>query len=74
MNVWLNFLVDSLAFGATFIYGSTGKLLRKRADTNLGIPGIMCIGGASGCYMLNDRAIEHTSCSNCAFGICIHLL
>ncbi len=54
MNMWLNFLIDSLAFGATFIYGSTGEILTEKAGhLNLGIPGIMCMGGAGGCMMLN---------------------
>ena len=54
MNIWLNFLIDSLAFGATFIYGSTGEILTEKAGhLNLGIPGIMCMGGAGGCVMLN---------------------
>ena len=54
MNVWLNFLIDSLAFGATFMYGSTGEILTEKAGhLNLGIPGIMCMGGAGGCLMLN---------------------
>lgn len=54
MNVWLNFLIDSLAFGATFVYGSTGEILTEKAGhLNLGIPGIMCMGGAGGCLMLN---------------------
>ena len=54
MNPWLNFLIDSLAFGATFIYGSTGEILTEKAGhLNLGIPGIMCMGGAGGCLMLN---------------------
>lgn len=54
MNVWLNFLIDSLAFGATFMYGSTGEILtEKSGHLNLGIPGIMCMGGAGGCLMLN---------------------
>lgn len=54
MNVWLNFLIDSLAFGATFMYGSTGEILtEKSGHLNLGIPGIMCMGGAGGCVMLN---------------------
>ena len=47
MNIWLNFLIDSLAFGATFMYGSTGEILTEKAGhLNLGIPGIMCMGGA----------------------------
>ena len=54
MNIWLNFLVDSLAFGATFVYGSTGEILTEKAGhLNLGIPGIMCMGGAGGCLVLN---------------------
>ena len=54
MNIWLSFLIDSLAFGATFIYGSTGEILTEKAGhLNLGIPGIMCMGAAGGCLMLN---------------------
>lgn len=51
---WLNFFIESLAFGATFIYGSTGEILtEKSGHLNLGIPGIMCMGGAGGCAVLN---------------------
>lgn len=54
MNTWLNFLIDSLAFGATFVYGSVGEILtEKSGHLNLGIPGVMCMGGAGGCLMLN---------------------
>ena len=54
MNIWLSFFIDSLAFGATFVYGSTGEILTEKAGhLNLGIPGIMCMGGAGGCLMLN---------------------
>ncbi len=54
MNIWVNFLIDSLAFGATFMYGSTGEILTEKAGhLNLGIPGIMCMGGAGGCLILN---------------------
>ena len=54
MNVWLDFLIDSLAFGAVFMYGSTGEILTEKAGhLNLGIPGIMCMGGAGGCLILN---------------------
>ena len=49
MNSWLNFLIDSLAFGAVFMYGSTGEILTEKAGhLNLGIPGVMCMGGAGG--------------------------
>lgn len=54
MPVWLNFIIDSLAFGAVFIYASTGEILTEKAGhLNLGIPGIMCIGVAGGCVFLN---------------------
>ena len=54
MNVILDYLIDSLAFGATFMYGSVGEILtEKSGHLNLGIPGIMCMGGAGGCMMLN---------------------
>lgn len=54
MNIWLDFVLDSLAFGGTFMYGSTGEILTEKAGhLNLGIPGIMCMGGAAGCLVLN---------------------
>ena len=54
MNIWLNFLIDSLAFGVVFMYGSTGEIITEKAGhLNLGIPGIMCMGGAGGCLVLN---------------------
>ena len=54
MNSWLNFLIDSLAFGATFMYGSTGEIITEKAGhLNLGIPGVMCMGAAGGCLVLN---------------------
>ena len=54
MNMWLNFLIDSLAFGVVFMYGSTGEIIMEKAGhLNLGIPGIMCMGGAGGCIVLN---------------------
>lgn len=54
MPTFLNFLIDSLAFGAIFIFGSTGEILtEKSGHLNLGIPGIMCMGGAGGCLFLS---------------------
>ena len=55
MIMWLGFLLDSLAYGAVFIYGSTGEILTEKAGhLNLGVPGIMCMGGAGGCYLINE--------------------
>ena len=54
MKVFIDFLINSLAFGAVFIYGSTGEIItEKSGHLNLGIPGIMCMGGAGGCMLLN---------------------
>ena len=59
MNVWVGFLLDSLAFGMIFVYGSTGEILTEKAGhLNLGIPGVMCLGGAGGCFVLDK--IGHT--------------
>ncbi len=53
MNPWLNFVIESLGFGAIFMYGATGEILTEKAGhLNLGIPGIMCMGGAGGCLAL----------------------
>ncbi|MBQ9943253.1 MAG: ABC transporter permease [Clostridia bacterium] len=53
MNSWLNFAISSLGFGAIFMYGATGEILTEKAGhLNLGIPGIMCMGGAGGCLAL----------------------
>ena len=55
MTSWMGFIVDSLAFGAVFVYGSTGEILTEKAGhLNLGVPGIMCMGGAGGCYVINE--------------------
>ena len=54
MNVWIGFIIDALAFGATFVYGSTGEIItEKSGHLNLGIPGIMCVGAAGGCAVLD---------------------
>ena len=59
MNIWLNFAINAMAFGTTFVYGSTGEILtEKSGHLNLGIPGIMCMGGAGGCLVMK-WAIEN---------------
>ena len=51
--VW-NFIINALTYGATFIYGATGEIItEKSGHLNLGIPGIMCMGGAGGCLALD---------------------
>ena len=49
----LDYILTSVALGMTFLLGCTGEILTEKAGhLNLGIPGIMCIGGASGCIAL----------------------
>ena len=51
---YLNYLLTFIPFGITFLYGCLGEILTEKVGhLNLGIPGIMCIGGASGCVALS---------------------
>ena len=53
MNIFLDYLLSAIPLGMTFLYGCTGEILtEKSGHLNLGIPGIMCIGGACGCLSL----------------------
>lgn len=53
MNAFLDYLLTAIPLGMTFLYGCTGEILTEKAGhLNLGIPGIMCIGGASGCLAI----------------------
>ena len=51
--MFLDYILTSVALGMTFLLGCVGEILTEKAGhLNLGIPGIMCIGGASGCLAL----------------------
>lgn len=53
MNPFLDYIITALPLGITFLYGCVGEILtEKSGHLNLGIPGIMCIGGASGALAL----------------------
>ena len=53
MNPFLDYILSSIPLGMTFLFGCTGEILTEKAGhLNLGIPGIMCIGGACGCLSL----------------------
>ena len=53
MNPFLDFLITAIPLGITFLYGCVGEILTEKAGhLNLGIPGIMCVGGTCGCMML----------------------
>ncbi len=46
----INFIVSAVRIGMVFLFGSTGETLtEKSGHLNLGIPGVMCVGAASGC-------------------------
>ena len=48
------FFLNALAIGITFLYGSMGETITEKAGhLNLGIPGIMSVGSACGCAVLN---------------------
>ncbi len=48
----LAFLVSAIRLGMTFLLGSTGETITEKAGhLNLGIPGVMCVGAACGCYV-----------------------
>ena len=50
---FLDFALTAVSLGMTFLYGCTGEILTEKAGhLNLGIPGIMCMGGACGCLTL----------------------
>ncbi len=45
------FLTASIRTGMTFLYGATGETItEKSGNLNLGIPGVMSLGAALGCY------------------------
>lgn len=45
------FLADAIAIGAVLLLGSVGEMItEKSGHLNLGIPGIMCMGAAGGCW------------------------
>ena len=49
MNVTM--IVSAITIGVVFLYGCVGEILtEKSGHLNLGIPGIMCVGAAGGCY------------------------
>ena len=58
MNYVIDFLINAIALGMTFLYGSTGEIITEKVGhLNLGIPGIMCVGAAGGCAMVQTLVI-----------------
>ena len=53
------FLMNAIPLGMTFLYGSTGEIItEKSGHLNLGIPGIMCMGAAGGCSVLQALMVS----------------
>lgn len=49
----LDYILTSVGLGITLLYGCTGEIITEKAGhLNLGIPGVMCIGGATGCFAI----------------------
>jgi len=49
MNTLFSYLFSSIPLGITLLYGCVGEILTEKVGhLNLGIPGIMCVGGAGG--------------------------
>lgn len=49
----IEYLLSAIPLGMTFLYGSAGEIITEKAGhLNLGIPGVMCVGAASGCLSL----------------------
>lgn len=47
----MDFVISALCMGIVFLYGSVGEIItEKSGHLNLGIPGIMCMGTAGGCF------------------------
>lgn len=47
----MDFVISALSMGIVFLYGSVGEIVtEKSGHLNLGIPGIMCMGTAGGCF------------------------
>ncbi len=48
------FLVEAIALATVFLFGCVGEIITEKAGhLNLGIPGIMCVGTAGGCYAVS---------------------
>ena len=56
----INYLLSAIALGMTFLYGSVGEIITEKAGhLNLGIPGIMCVGAATGCAALHIMIVNN---------------
>ena len=76
MNAVVNFIQRAIIQGVPLLYGSTGETLtEKSGNLNLGIPGIMYVGGISGVIgaFLYERSLPTPDAINTFLAIIIPL-
>ena len=50
----ISFFIGAIALSTVFLFGCVGEIITEKAGhLNLGIPGIMCVGTAGGCYAVS---------------------
>ena len=50
----INLFVAAISLSAVFLFGCVGEIItEKSGNLNLGIPGIMCMGAAGGCWCVS---------------------
>ena len=50
----ISFFVGAIALATVFLFGCVGEIITEKAGhLNLGIPGIMCVGTAGGCFAVS---------------------
>jgi len=50
----VSYLIGAIALATVFLFGCVGEIITEKAgNLNLGIPGIMCVGTAGGCYAVS---------------------
>ena len=73
----VSFIPRAVAQGIPLLYGSTGEIItEKSGNLNLGIPGVMYVGGISGVIgsFLYERSLADASQMNPMLGVLIPLL
>lgn len=75
--MWISFIQRAIMQGIPLLYGSTGEIItEKSGNLNLGIPGIMYVGGISGVIgaFLYENSFEDKAMMNPILAVLIPLL
>ena len=68
------FLVGAIALATVFLFGCVGEIITEKAGhLNLGIPGIMCVGTAGGCYAVSFYMASLSNPNNASWLLLIFL-